>query len=127
MAATNVRYGQSVNGIGVASNGTSGVVVHTFGAALKGPDAVAGPGGIVDMVRVYNSDTIAHIVNLYLIPPSQSGSGATIIDRITLQPNEIYRFVGPERAPSSTQIVMTLGEAHAAAAVYAKADVSEIY
>lgn len=127
MADTNVRYGQSTGGLGVATNGTSAVTVYTFSANLKGPDGVSGPGGIIDAIRVYNADTVVHTVELHLVPNGDGADFDTLIDSQTVQAGEVYRFVGPERAPSQATIQAKLGEAHTTRAMRVKADVSEIW
>lgn len=123
----NIRYGQSTGALGIASNGITAVTIYTFGASLKMPDEASGPGGILDQVRVYNADTIAHRIELHLVPSGGAASWDTLIENITLGAGEVYRYVGGDRMPSSASLQIKLGEAHATLAVYAKADVSEIY
>lgn len=127
VADPNVRYGQSAGALGIASNGATAVTIYTFGANLKMPDGNAGPGGILDQIRVYNADTIAHIVELHAIPAADAADVDTLIERITLAAKEVYRYVGGDRMPSSAFLQIKLGEAHSTAAVYAKADVTELY
>lgn len=125
--AVNVRYKQSTGALGIASNGTTAVTVLTFGTSLKGPDGNSGPGGIVDTVRVYNADTVQHGVELHLVPNGDAAGIDTLIDKVTLAAGEVYRFIGPERAPDAAMVQIKLTEAHTTNPVYAKADVSELY
>lgn len=122
-----IRYGQSAGALGIASNGTTAVTLYTHGASLKMPDNASGPGGILDQVRVYNADTIAHRVELHLVPSGGAAGFDTLIENITLGAGEVYRYVGGDRMPSGAFVQIKLGEAIATRQVYAKADVSEIY
>lgn len=126
MAAANVKYKQSTGGLGIASNGTTAATIYTFSASLLSPDGTSGPGGIVDMIRVYNADTIVHDVELHLVPSGDSADYDTVIARMRLAPGQVSRFYGPERAPAQATIQVKLGAAHTTRAVYVKADVSEM-
>lgn len=127
MADTKIRYGQSTNGVGVASNGTSLVDVYTFGSGITMPDGATGAGGIIDLVRIDNQDTVAQIVELHLVPSGDAAGADTRFFRDTLQAGEVFRYRGPERTTAGAKIQMRLGAAHTTNPVYAKADVSEIY
>lgn len=122
-----IRYGQSAGGLGIASNGVAAVTIFTHGAALKMPDGAAGAGGIIDQIRVYNADTIAHRVELHLVPAGDAADFDTLMENLTLAPGEVYRYTGGDRMPASAFIQIKLGEAIVTRQVYAKADVSEIY
>jgi hypothetical protein len=125
--AVNVRYGQSAGALGIASNGTTAVTIYTFGASLKMPDGAAGPGGIVDKVRLYNADTVVHRVELHLVPNGDTADYDTLIENITLGVGEVFHYAGGDRMPSQATIQIKLGEAHTTRAVYARPDVSELY
>jgi hypothetical protein len=122
-----VRYRQSTSGLGIASNGTTAVTLLTFGTPLVGPDGTAGPGGIIDAIRVHNSDSISHIVELHLVPNADAAGDDTLMERVIVPADTVYRFLGPERAPALSFVQVKLGEAHSATPVYCKIDVSEIF
>ena len=123
----NIRYKQSTGALGIASNGTTAVTIFTFGTGLVGPDGATGPGGIVDGIRVYNADTVAHDVELHAVPSGGAVANDTMIDKINLGPGEAYRYKGGERMPDSATLRIKLGAAHTTNPVYAKPDVSEVY
>lgn len=125
--AVKVRYGQSTGALGIASNGTTPVTLYTFGAALVMPNEAAGPGGIIDKIRVRNADTVTQVVQLHAIPSGDAADNDTMIDRVTLAPGEIYHYLGGDRMPSSAFIQIKLEAAHTTNPVYAKVDVSELY
>lgn len=121
------RYGQSAGALGIASNGTNAVTIYTFGAGLKMPDDAAGPGGIVDRIRVYNADTVSQTVQLHAVPNGDAAGDDTMIDKVTLAPGEVYHYIGGDRMPSSAFLQIKLGAAHTTNPVYAKPDVTEFY
>lgn len=125
--AVSVRYGQSAGGLGIASNGTTAATIYTHGASVKMPDGATGPGCIIDQIRVYNADTVAHGVELHAVPSGDAADYDTLIEKITLASGEVYRYLGGDRMPASAFIQIKLTEAHTTRGVYAKADVSEIY
>ncbi len=124
MAASNIKYDQSSGGLGIASNGTTAATIYTFPSSLLSPNGASGPGGIIDMVRVYNHDTIVHDVELHLVPNGDAADVDTLIAKMRMAPEQIARFIGPERAPSQATLQIKLGAAHTTNPVYAKADVS---
>lgn len=124
--ATVIRYGQSTGALGIASNGVTAVTLYTFGTLLLMPNGSSGAGGIVDQIRVYNHDTVAHIVELHAVPSGDAADFDTLMDRVILQSKEVYRYEGGDRMPSSAFIQIKLGEAHTTSPVYAKVDVSEL-
>lgn len=125
---TSFTFQASTGRLGIASNGTTLVTIYTFSASLKNPDGTSGIGGRIKNVRLYNSDSIAHIVKLHLVPSAGSAGVTTVCEYLpALQPNEVAYWVPPggEYAASSDFLQIVLGEAHASTAVYARAVVTE--
>lgn len=122
-----IRYAQSTGSLGIASNGTTAATVATFGASLLMPDGAAGNGGILDLARIDNQDTVSHRVELHLVPSGGAVGANTRCENITLAPGEVYRHIGGERMPSGATVQVKLGEAHTTNPVYVKCDMSEIH
>lgn len=122
-----IRYKQSVGALGIASNGTTAVTLFTFGTGLKSPDNATGPGGIIDAIRVFNSDTVAHSTELHAVPSGGAVGNDTMLEKITLGPGEAYRYIGGDRMPDSATVRIKLGEAHTSTPVYGKVEASEVY
>lgn len=124
--ATKIKYKQSAGALGIASNGTTAVTLGTFGTGLKSPDGTTGPGGIIDQIRVYNADTVVQTVQLHAVPSGDAADVDTLIERISLQPKEVYRYEGGDRMPDSAFVQIKLEAAHTTNPVYAKLDWSEV-
>lgn len=117
----------TANGKGTASNGTTAVDVYTAPASLKDPGDNTSPGygAWCHSLRVYNSDTVLHDVQLHNIPSGQSLGNDTILERINLSAGQAYRWEGKEWLAPSDKIQVKLGEAHTSTAVYVRPQVSE--
>ena len=96
-----------------ASNGITLASVFTGGASLKNPDGTSGPGGMLDGALINNSDTIAHLVSLYMVPSAGSADETNKVYAQAIGPGAFDYFSPPGGIPYASSAIfrVKLGEA----------------
>ena len=116
------------NGKGIASNGTTAVDIYTAPSGTKDPGGNTSPGygAWCHAVRLFNSDTILHDVQIHNIPNGQSLGNDTMCERVSLPAGQVIRvLLDKEWLGPQDKLQIKLGEAISSTQVYARPQATE--